>query len=212
MKIAMICGSPKMGKSISGYLLEQLALMIKGEHEITTYNIGKKALQEKDYENIIESKAIVIAFPLYIDSIPSHLLRFFIEMENRLGSSQKQIRVYSMTINGFYEGKQNCNAIENVKLWCESCGLIFSGGFGHGAGEMIDFVKYVPMGYGPNKNLGNALKKMANDIVNEQGNGEVQLLNINWPRFMWKFQASQQLWHPRARKNGLTKKELYKRL
>lgn len=208
----MICGSPKMSESTSGYLLQQLSTMIKGQHEIITYNIGRKSLQEQDYQSIAQSKAIVIAFPLYIDSIPSQLLRFFVEMEKRLRSLKSQILVYCITINGFYEGKQNCNAIDNVKLWCESCGLIFAGGIGHGVGEMIPLVKYIPMGHGPNKNLGNALNKMANDIANEQSSGEVVLLNVNWPRIMWKIQSSQLVWHPRAKKNGLSKRDLHKRL
>lgn len=212
MRIAMICGSPKMGESVSGYLIENLKGMIKGNHEITTYNVGRKSLKEEDYVRITYSQAIVFVFPLYIDSIPSHLLRFLREMETRLGKREKGIRVYCITINGFYEGNQDCNAIDNIKLWCKRCGLIFSEGIGHGAGEMLLFVKYVPMGYGPNKNIGRALKKMAEHIVNKEGNGQVQLMNISWPRFLWKIQASQQLWHPRAKKNGLTKKDLYERL
>ncbi len=50
--------------------------MIKGQHEIITYNIGRKSLQQQNYQNIVQSKVIVIAFSLYIDSIPSHLLKF----------------------------------------------------------------------------------------------------------------------------------------
>ncbi len=46
MKIALINGSPKAGKSNSGWFLEKLAERLGKEHEIARYNIAKQPITD----------------------------------------------------------------------------------------------------------------------------------------------------------------------
>lgn len=205
MKICIINGSPKSGKSTSELLIGYLMPFIKG-NEIITYNLCEMAFSKAQFSLIQSSDVLIFAFPLYIDSIHSALLRFLIELQKR-GFSNKNINVYCMINNGFYEGRQNHVAADIIQNWCKVSGLTYGQTLGIGAGEMLPFFKNVPLGHGPNKNIGIALQKLNQNILS-LNQGEDLFISPNWPRFLWKIQASFCFWYPRAKKNGLKRKEL----
>lgn len=109
--------------------------------------------------------------------------------------------------NGFYEGRQNHVAADIMKNWCKAVGLTYGQTLGVGAGEMLAFVKNIPFGHGPNKNIGIALQKLSQNIIS-LNQGEDMFISPNWPRFLWKIQSCLSFWYPRAKKNGLKRKEL----
>ncbi|MCI8826859.1 MAG: hypothetical protein HFH63_13450 [Lachnospiraceae bacterium] len=205
MKICIINGSPKESKSTSELLIGYLMPFIKG-NEIITYNVCKTDFSKTQFSQIQSSEVLIFAFPLYIDSINSLLLRFLIELQKR-GFRNKNINVYCIINNGFYEGRQNHVAADIMKNWCKAAGLIYGQTLGVGAGEMLPFLKDIPLGYGPNKNIGIALQKLSQNILSLT-QGEDLFIAPNWPRFLWKIQASLCFWYPRAKKNGLKRKEL----
>ncbi len=205
MKICIINGSPKESKSTSELLIGYLMPFIKG-NEIITYNVCKTDFSKTQFSQIQSSEVLIFAFPLYIDSINSLLLRFLIELQKR-EFRNKNINVYCIINNGFYEGRQNHVAADIMKNWCKAAGLIYGQTLGVGAGEMLPFLKDIPLGYGPNKNIGIALQKLSQNILS-LNQGEDLFIAPNWPRFLWKIQASLCFWYPRAKKNGLKKKEL----
>ena len=102
MKICIINGSPKTGKSISELLIGYLMQFIKG-NEVVTYNICKTGFSKIQFSQIQNSDVLIFAFPLYIDSINSCLLRFLAWLEKR-GFENNNIVVYCIINNGFYEG------------------------------------------------------------------------------------------------------------
>lgn len=201
MKITVINGSPKYGESTSELLIGYL--MSFSDFDYTVHRPCAEAVAD-----IMESEAVIFAFPLYVDGIPSHMLRFLNELEKQEMSPNTLI--YCIVNNGFFEGRQNRLAIEQMKCWCCKSGVKWGCGVGVGAGEMLPFLKDVPLGYGPNKNLGNALKKLSERIAEVKG-GEDMYVSPNWPRFLWKIQASTSFWMSQAKKNGLKKGDLYKR-
>ncbi len=205
MKICIINGSPKESKSTSELLIGYLMPFIKG-NEIITYNVCKTDFSKTQFSQIQSSEVLIFAFPLYIDSINSLLLRFLIELQKR-EFRNKNINVYCIINNGFYEGRQNHVAADIMKNWCKAAGLIYGQTLGVGAGEMLPFLKDIPLGYGPNKNIGIALQKLSQNILSLT-QGEDLFIAPNWPRFLWKIQASLCFWYPRAKKNGLKRKEL----
>lgn len=79
-----------------------------------------------------------------------------------------------------------------------------------GVGEMLPFLEKVLLGHGPNKNLGAALEVFAAN-VSRQNSGEDLYIKPNWPRFIWKHQANRMYWIPRAKKNGLKKKDIFRK-
>ncbi|RCX20717.1 multimeric flavodoxin WrbA [Fontibacillus phaseoli] len=212
MKIAMINGSPKLGKNSSSILLRILETLIPDEHEIAHYALNKKDLTPEQYSELCRMDTLVLAFPLYVDGIPSHLFRMLVGLEEYLKAErQNDIYVYVMVNNGFFEGKQNHIAIDIIKNWCLRSGLHFGHAIGQGAGEMMEYIEKVPLGHGPLKNLGSAMTTLANHI-HSHSSGESILISPNFPRFAWRFAATHTFWNAKAKKNGLKKKDILRRL
>ncbi len=210
MEITIINGSPKRDKSTSDLLMEYLISQINDNNEIELHNIKNDTFTERQFEKVQNSDVLIFAFPLYVDSVPSHVLKLLIELEKR-NFATKNIAVYCVINNGFFEGHQNRIAITQMKNWCRSCGFIWGQAVGIGAGEMLPFLKDIPMGHGPNKNIGSALKCLSKNILSKSAGQDI-LVSPNWPRLLWKIQSSFSVWYPRAKSNGLTRKELYRRI
>ena len=133
--------------------------LIKDEHNAVNYKLGTKQFWPEIFKDIKSCDVIVLAFPLYNDSVPSNMLKMLIELEGHLRkANKKDIIVYTIINNGFYEGKQTYIAFEIIQNWCEQTGQIFGGGIGQGAGEMIGATKNMPINYGPFNNLARSLK------------------------------------------------------
>lgn len=205
MNICILNGSPKASKSTSELLIEYLMSFI-GDKETAIYNICKADLSETQFSRIQSSDALVFVFPLYIDGINSQLLRFLIELEKR-GFGNKNIGVYCIINNGFFEGRQNLIPAEIMKNWCKTVGLTYCQTLGAGAGEMLPFLKDIPLGHGPNRNLGIAFQELSRNILS-LNRGEDLFVSPNCPRFLWKIASSLKFWYPRAKENGLKRKRL----
>lgn len=210
MKISIINGSPKQGKNTSEILIKYLSYKISNGNFIEIYNTNKKPLEQKQLENIADSDVLVFTFPLYIDSIPAHLLRLLTDIDKRKVLSKNTI-IYCIINNGFFEGKQNHIAIEQMKNWCFSVGATWGQAIGIGAGEMLPFISDIPLGHGPNKNLGKAVKSLADNILTRKSDTDI-LISPNWSRTLWKIQGTLFVWYPRAKANGLKLKDIKRKL
>ncbi|WNS43202.1 hypothetical protein [Paenibacillus sp. MMS20-IR301] len=212
MNIAMINGSPKPANSNSAALLKMLDPLISSGNELTYYTPNKRPLTPEQYSELCRMDILVFAFPLYVDGIPSHLFRLLATLEEYLKAGHEQeIYVYAMINNGFFEGRQNHIALEILQHWCRRAGVHFGQGLGQGAGEMMGSLEKVPPGKGPLKNLGKAIYSLASNIESRSA-AESQLFSPNFPRFAWKFAATHFFWNATAKQNGLTKKDLLRRL
>lgn len=206
MKITMINGSPKQKDSASGAILSMLREYFG--QEVTEYSWNKMQAEERELQELVESDAIVIAFPLYIDSIPSHLLRCLIQVEEytHLHQKQKETRVYVIVNNGFFQGKQNVPAIEVMEHWAGRCGFLFGQAIGIGGGGMINSIKSIPDGHGPKKNITLALNELGKNIM-ERKTGKIHVFEPNYPALAYKWQAEYG-WRMMAKKNGLKRRDL----
>lgn len=210
MKIALINGSPKNMESASGCLLQELKKFLGDDKEIAEYSFRKLQLNEEEMEQVAESNALVFAFPLYVDGIPSHLLSCIMQLESFLSTiKEKDIVVYTLVNCGFFEGHQTALAIEMMKNWCKKAGLRWGQGIGMGAGGMLQSVKNVPAGYGPKKDLGEALSKLVKNI-SERSSGEDIFITANFPRFLYKL-AAEMGWRKSVKANGLKTRDLHLR-
>lgn len=211
MTINIINGSQKIGESNTGRILDNLCDIIKDKHEIKNFNIGKGQFSSEMLKNIITGDIIVLAFPLFADSLPSKTLNILIELENIIKKENvKNLIIYTIVNNGFYEGRQNHIAIEIVKNWCVHSGVKFGGGIGQGAGEMIGQTKEIPFQKGPFNNLWRALLAMVEKMEKKE-TFEIIYLSPYFPRFMWKVMANR-YWHNMAKKNGVKKKDIKRKL
>ncbi len=209
MKIMMIDGSPKVSKSNSEYFLNILSDFIESK-DIVKYKLSKKV----DYEDIILKEintidTLVFAFPLYVDSLPSHVLEFLIMLEENFKDNLKGVNVYVIANCGFYEGKQNKIALNIMKCWCKKMNIKWAQGIGIGAGEMMGGLRNVPMGKGPNTNLGLALDNLAKNINENKSGDDIFTTPSMFPRFAFRL-AANRFWISKANRNGLKKRDLNK--
>ena len=206
MKIMMIDGSPKVSKSNSEYFLNILSDFIESK-DIVKYKLSKKV----DYEDIIKEintiDTLVFAFPLYVDSLPSHVLEFLIMLEENFKDNLKGVNVYVIANCGFYEGKQNKIALNIMKCWCKKMNIKWAQGIGIGAGEMMGGLRNVPMGKGPNTNLG--LDNLAKNINENKSGDDIFTTPSMFPRFAFRL-AANRFWISKANRNGLKKRDLNK--
>ena len=204
----MIDGSPKVSKSNSEYFLNILSDFIESK-DIVKYKLSKKV----DYEDIIKEintiDTLVFAFPLYVDSLPSHVLEFLIMLEENFKDNLKGVNVYVIVNCGFYEGKQNKIALNIMKCWCKKMNIKWAQGIGIGAGEMMGGLRNVPMGKGPNTNLGLALDNLAKNINENKSGDDIFITPSMFPRFAFRL-AANRFWISKANRNGLKKRDLNK--
>ena len=207
MKITVINGSPKAVKSNSEILENYLSSLLK-ENEIKKYYSISFKLNDKIKNEIYNSDVLIFLFPLYVDGIPSNLLKLLVEFEKEkvIKSGSK---IYCAVNNGFYEGKQNRLAILQMKNWCEKVKADWGQGIGVGAGELLPYLKKYKLGQGPLKNLGKVLDKFSTNILTLKSNKDIYI-NPNWLRILYFVQGSIS-WILKARKNNLRVRELFRK-
>jgi len=81
---------------------------------------------------------VVFVTPLYVDSVPSHMLPFMREMEAFCRGNGLRLKVYVIANNGFIEGKQNEPLMQVMENFCVRSGLEWCGGIGIGGGVMLN--------------------------------------------------------------------------
>ena len=207
MKISVINGSPKAGKSNSEILGNYILSLLK-DNEIKKYYSISFRLNNENKNEIYNSDVLIFLFPLYVDGIPSNLLKLFVEFEK-----EKVIKygtkIYCIVNNGFYEGKQNRLAILQIKNWCEKVNAIWGQGIGVGAGELLPYLKKYPLGQGPLKNLGKVLDEFSANIITLKSDEDIYI-NPNWLKSLYFFQGTIS-WILKGRKNNLRVRELFRK-
>lgn len=211
MKIALINGSPRMKDNASGTLLEDLRTLINSNDEIISCELHKPQINEEQKEELYSCDALVLAFPLYVDGIPSHLLSCLKSLQTYFNiRPSKPIKVYTIINCGFYEGRQNEVAIEIVKNWTYKSGLLWGQGLGIGGGGMLASIKTIPIGHGPKKNLGKAFNELVPNIINGES-GDTVYISPNFPRFLY-MAGGNMGWRSQIKTNGLKVKDLFRQL
>lgn len=230
MKIALINGSPR-GKqqSTSGFLLNALkeylgrekcggnqestgSQKVLGKPEYIEAVWNQKPDKKYSYEQFLACDVIILSFPLYVDSVPSHVLSHLIAMESYAHETKLSANctVYAMVNNGFYDAKQNHLALDVIKNWCSHMSFTFGQGIGFGGGGMLSGLPGVPNDQGPKKNIGEALKRLAIAIPKKECK-ENEFILPNFPAIGYKL-AAQHGWRAAVRKNGMRPKDLRRKL
>lgn len=209
MKIALINGSPKRKESSSGLLLEKFMALVGGDdHQIYALHFYQPQVSREDVALLKDCDALVWAFPLYVDGIPSHLLPCLRQLEGAFRApAEKEIMVYSIVNCGFYEAVHNGLAIAMMQNWTERAGLKWGQGLAIGAGGMLPELKRIPLGYGPFKKLAPAFADLADHVLN-RSSGETLFFTPAFPRFLYKL-AGEIGWRQSAKANGLKRKDLF---
>ena len=139
MKTVFINCSPKKRFCASAYFLFLQRLFVREE------KVNEKLCTPADHARILEqlrdAQAVVFGLPLYVDGVPSHVLRFMEEMEAFCRKNRLKLMVYCVANNGFIEGKQNEPLMQVFGHFCTRAGLVWGGGVGIGGGVMLNVTR-----------------------------------------------------------------------
>ena len=222
MKISMINGSPKVASSCSGLLLNQLQKDILNKagssitsKDFTLYQINRNPLSDRDIAEIIISDIIVVAFPLYVDGIPSHMLAALYQLEEAFSglSVSAKPTFYGIINNGFSEGFQNQHAANMLKLFCQRAGISFGQVFATGAGEMMRSMieANAPFGEGLLSFVKEPWNSFVEHIISQESASSV-FCSLKMPGVLFRIIGNHTFWKPAAKKNGISEKQMARRL
>ncbi len=199
MKIALINGSPKGNNSTSHALLEDLKGYWGEDVETVNFGVSSAAISKEKLEELSEMDVWVLAFPLYIDGIPGHLLSCLIQLEEaRL--QNRQVHIYGIVNCGFYEGIQAELALKLLRNWSIKAGFLWSGGVGVGGGGGLASMPKVEPGHGPKAPIDKALAAFSDSVLKRKVQ-ENMYVSVAFPRFLYQMGA-QIGWRQMVRANG----------
>ncbi len=157
-----------------------------------------------------EASDIVLCMPLYVDGLPSQVIRFMERMLTEYKGGPK--RVYVLANMGLYESRQLRNLFAAVRQWCVRIGFTYCGGLGVAAGEMIGvLIRQMRPGAGPTKETAEGLSRLAQAIDRGAQTEDIYAGAGRFPRWLYILIANSG-WNRMAKKNGLKRADLYKRL
>ncbi len=135
-KTVLINCSPKKRLSVSGFIMKCEGLMLRGQKE---YFQLRTPSDRKPILNALKTASkVVFVTPLYVDSVPSHVLPFLKETESFCRENSLNLKVYVIANNGFIEGKQNEPLMRVMENFCARAGQKWCGGIGIGGGVMLN--------------------------------------------------------------------------
>ena len=141
MKTVFVNCSPKKRFCASAYFLLIQRFFVGGK------KVSEKLRTPADHARVLEqikdADAVVFGLPLYVDGIPSHVLKFMEKMEAFCKENDIHLTVYSIANNGFIEGRQNEPLMQNFENFCSRAGLTWGGGVGIGGGVMLNVYSIV---------------------------------------------------------------------
>lgn len=209
MTVALINASPKMKGSTSGILLNDLKECLGGKVDIEEICLRTNKITSDIMEKLKKADTWVVAFPLYVDSLPSHLIACLKQLE-KMTWKHESLNVYGIANCGFYEGNQTEPALNVLKNWCAKAGCAYKGSLGIGGGGAINVTGNMSGKASPRSGIFRAIKKFADRIVKKEGEVN-KYATVSFPRFVYKL-CAQHSWRKMIKKNGGTKKDLAKRL
>ena len=139
MKTVFINCSPKKRFCASSYFLFLQRLMTGGVK--VTEHLRTPADENRILDQLRDAQTVVFGLPLYVDGIPSHVLRFMQRMEAFCRENGLHLHVYCIANNGFIEGKQNEPLMQSFAHFCTRAGLEWGGGVGIGGGVMLNVTR-----------------------------------------------------------------------
>ena len=208
-KIFLLNASMRSENGNSAKLAGKLRTCLSGDTEI----IALKQYLKKPSEllcRLEEASAVVLCMPLYVDGLPSQLIRFMETAEREYRGTSK--RIYVLANMGLYESRQLVNLFRAVREWCSKMHFSYCGGLGVSAGELIGvLMQHIPFAFGPTKMIARGMDVLAEAINKEDSAGDLYAEPYRFPRSLYIFIANTN-WNLTAKKNGISPKELYRRL
>lgn len=140
----LLVGSPKGSKSTSESLGSYLLCCLE-KIDLTTEKIyiHRVINTEDEQENLLSAIAdadlLILAFPLYIDSLPAPVIKAMelIELKRRGQKNSREIQFVAIANCGFPETSQNDTALNICRIFAQDAGFKWMGGLAVGGGGAI---------------------------------------------------------------------------
>lgn len=208
-KVLLLNGSLRHKTGNSAVFARKLAARLRREtrsEAVARYLGGFSELRPA----LEESTDLVLCLPLYVDGLPSQVIRF---MEWTLGEYLGGAkRVYVLANMGLYESSQLTNLFEAVRQWCAAVGFAYCGGLGISAGELLGVLsESLPFGAGPSRATARGVARLAKAIDAADRTEDIFAEPTAFPRRLYILIANRN-WNRTARKNGIRPRDLYRRL
>lgn len=139
MKTVFINCSPKRRFCASAYFLGLQRLFVKGEK--VTERLRNASDHKRILHELSNADTVVFCLPLYVDSVPSHILSFLKEMELFCKANSIRLNLYSISNNGYIEGNQSEPILRVFQNFCMRSNLVWGGGIGIGGGVMLNVTR-----------------------------------------------------------------------
>ena len=220
-KVLLLVGSPKpkdsTSESLGSYLLERIVEnSVEGEVETETIRIHTQLRSEEKIEDILSkidgSDLLLLAFPLYIDSLPRPVIRLLeLITEHRSTPPWEKPKIAVICNCGFPESAHNALAIHMCQMFATGAGMGWLGGLPLGGGSAIAGRSLTELG-GLVRNVRKALDIAAAALATGEAvpKEAVELLAKPMiPRWLYLLIGNHS-WNRTARKNGV-KGQLYNR-
>ena len=144
-QVLFLIGSPRGKKSTSEslgtYLLNQLEAKGMGAK---TMHILRSLRTDEEWEMLISqvnnSDIIILAFPLYVDTLPAPVIEAMelILKECKSDELFQNCRLIAIANSGFPEPEHSDIALTNCEIFCTESGIKWAGGLRIGGGEAIN--------------------------------------------------------------------------
>ncbi|SNS18025.1 Putative NADPH-quinone reductase (modulator of drug activity B) [Anaerovirgula multivorans] len=210
-KALLLIGSPKIKKSTSealgNYVLDGLNKKGYVCEKLHILSMLKKDAREL-INRVKDTDILIISFPLYVDSLPSPLIKALELMaDNRKEKRPEKEQSLMVIVNcGFPEAFQNDTALRICKSFANKTGFKWLGGLAMGSGSAIDGRPIEQLG-GMTRNIVKALNNATEAIVNNE-NVPTEAINLMAakliPRWLYIFFGNIG-WKNQAKKHNVDK-------
>ena len=205
----LLNGSMRNRDGNSARLAKQLAARLDREVESIDLKDWLKDMSGL-VEKLEDAPAIVFCIPLYVDGLPSQVIRLMEKFEREYRGGRKKI--YVLANMGLYESSQLVNLFSAVTQWSRKMGFEYCGGLGVSAGELIGgLMDMIPFGKGPIRKTAEGMDLLARAINSESRTYDIYAEPKGFPKWLF-IQIANTSWNRTARKNGIDPKELYRQL
>jgi putative NADPH-quinone reductase len=218
-EIILITASPRAtNQSTSAFLADRLTQQLV-RTGIRTKRIdvrksvaGKRA--EADFEALRRADAWVFVYPLYFFCLSGLLMRFlqdFDRYQREHGGMTRKAKVYAVVNCGFPEPGINDESVRVMGRFSQRVGATFRFAVQIGGGPMIHEAKDAPFLKGLLQKLDDAFARVGDDALSEApAPVENVFISPRFPRKLYFFMGGHG-WIGAARKNGLSRKGLYRK-
>lgn len=207
----LLSGSPRGKKSTSYVTLEYLQRQLEERGHLSELfvlsNASKdEAILKRIRASIISANHVVLAAPLYVDSLPSHVIEFLEKIvSGRNSMSLQNTPKFTAIINsGFPEASQNILALEICKQFSREAQFEWMGGLPFGGGAAIDGTPLELSGF-RGRHVRPAIELLADAISNNEVVPESAIELMNKPVIPKRLyiMASQSRWKRIAKRNNV---------